>query len=248
MDITGNTVFIPGATSGIGLALALRLQDAGNTVIVGGRRTDELQRLAAQHGFATVTLDTTDTSSVSAARDRVLTDHPGLNVLIAMAGISIVEDVPSGSFLSDAERMVETNVLGPLRLLAAFIQHLRTRPDATVMTVSSGLAFTPFAATPTYNGTKAFIHQYSESIRLQLTGTSVRVVELVPPAVRTDLMPGQSEVEQFMPVDVFVDETLALIEQDPEATEILVETVKFLRFSEAENRYAQTVAAINAQA
>lgn len=248
MNITGNTIFIPGATSGIGLALALRLRAAGNTVIIGGRRTVVLHRLAAEHGFATVTLDTTDADSVRAARDHVLADYPDLNVLIAMAGISIPEDVASGVFLADAERMVTTNVLGPLRLVAAFIEHLQTRSDATVMTVSSGLAFTPLAYTPTYNGTKAFIHQYSESIRLQLAGTSVKVVELVPPGVRTELMSGQSEVEQFLRVDDFADQVVALIEQDPEATEILVEAVKFLRFSEAENRYAQTVAAVNAQA
>jgi uncharacterized oxidoreductase len=248
MNITGNTIFIPGGTSGIGLALAVRLHAADNTVIIGGRRTDELQRLAAEHGFATVTLDTTDARSVSAARDQVLADYPDLNILVAMAGISIPENVPSGGFLADAERMVATNVLGPLRLVAAFVQHLQSRPHATVMTVSSGLAFTPLAYTPTYNGTKAFIHQYSESIRLQLAGTSVKVVELVPPGVQTELMPGQSQIEQFLSVDDFADQVLVLLEQDPDATEILVEAVKFLRFSEAENRYAQTVAAVNAQA
>ena len=145
MNITGNTIFIPGATSGIGLALAVRLHAAGNTVIVGGRRSDELQRLSGEHGFATITLDTTDAESVSSARDRVLADHPDLNVVIAMAGISIPEDVKFGGFLADAERMVATNVLGPLRLVAAFVSHLQTRPDATIMTVSSGLAFTPLA-------------------------------------------------------------------------------------------------------
>jgi short-subunit dehydrogenase involved in D-alanine esterification of teichoic acids len=248
VNISGNTIFIPGATSGIGLALALRLQAVGNTVIIGGRRSDELQRLAAEHGLATVTLDTTDAGSVTAARDRIVTQYPDLNVLIAMAGISIPEDVPSGGFLDAAERMVATNILGPLRLVAAFIPHLQTRPDATVMTVSSGLAFTPLAYTPTYNGTKAFIHQYSESIRLQLAGTSVNVVELVPPGVRTELMSGQSEIEQFLPVDDFADQVITLIEQNPEATEILVEAVKFLRFSEAEHRYAETVAAVNAHA
>jgi len=248
MNISGNTIFIPGATSGIGLALALRLQAAGNTVIIGGRRSDELQRLAAEHSLFTVTLDTTDPDSVTAARDLIVAEYPDLNVLIAMAGISIPEDVLSGGFLDAAERMVATNVLGPLRLVAAFIPHLQTRPDATVMTVSSGLAFTPLASTPTYNGTKAFIHQYSESIRLQLAGTSVKVVELVPPAVRTELMPGQSQVEQFLPVDDFVDQAIALIKEDPDATEILVEAVKFLRFSEAEGRYAETVAAVNAHA
>lgn len=248
MNITGNTIFIPGATSGIGLALALRLQTAGNTVIIGGRRTDELQRLSAEHGFATVTIDTTDAGSVSAVRDQIVADYPDLNVLIAMAGISVPEDVRTGGFLADAERMVTTNVLGPLRLVAAFVEHLQTRPDSTVMTVSSGLAFTPLAYTPTYNGTKAFIHMFSESIRLQLVNTSVKVVELVPPGVRTELMPGQSQIDQFLSVDDFVDQVLALLEQAPDATEILVDAVKFLRFSEAENRYAQTVAAVNSQA
>ncbi|WP_411699539.1 SDR family oxidoreductase [Conyzicola sp.] len=244
MNITGNTIFIPGATSGIGLALALRLQTAGNTVVVGGRRAALLEELATEHGLGTVTIDTTDAASVLAARDRVLAEHPDLNVLVAMAGVMDAEDV-RGDFLRTAERIVDTNINGPLRLVAAFIGHLQTRPDATLMTVSSGLAHTPLAFTPTYNATKAFIHQYSESIRLQLADTSVRVVELVPPAVQTELMAGNSVNEHFMPLDVFVDEVMALLESQPDATEILVETVKFLRFAEVEGRYEATVAAIN---
>ncbi|MBC8092499.1 MAG: SDR family NAD(P)-dependent oxidoreductase, partial [Pseudonocardia sp.] len=166
MNITGNTVFIPGATSGIGLALALRLRDAGNTVIIGGRRTDLLQQLAAEHGLDAVTVDTTDPSSVLAARDTVLARRPELNVLVTMAGIMAVEDVRSAGFLAVAERVVDTNVLGPLRLISAFIEHLQTRPQATLMTVSSGLAHIPLAGVPTYNGSKAFVHRFSESIRL----------------------------------------------------------------------------------
>jgi uncharacterized oxidoreductase len=245
MNISGNTIFIPGATSGIGLALALRLQAAGNTVIVGGRRTDVLERLAAEHDFATVTIDTTDPVSVFEARERVLDQHPELNVLITMAGVMAGENVRSAGFLDEAERIVDTNINGPLRLVAAFIEHLQTRPDSTLMTVSSGLAFTPLAFTPTYNGTKAFIHQYSETIRLQLAETSVRVIELVPPAVQTELMPGNSENEHFLPLDAFADEVMVLLETQPDATEILVEAVKFLRFSEAEGRYDATLAAIN---
>ena len=245
MNITGNTIFIPGATSGIGLALALRLQAAGNTVVIGGRRTDVLERLAADHGFGTVTIDTTDPASVLAARDRVLAEHGDLNVLVAMAGVMNAEDVRAGDFLPEAERIVETNINGPLRLIAAFIGHLQTRPAATLMTVSSGLAFTPLAFTPTYNGTKAFIHQYSESIRLQLAGTSVQVVELVPPAVQTELMPGNSVRERYLPLATFADEVMALLEAQPDAEEILVETVKFLRFAEVEGRYQAAVAALN---
>ncbi len=155
MNISGNTIFVPGATSGIGLALALRLQAEGNTVVIGGRRTELLAELADKHGLATVTVDTTDPASVLAARDEVLRRHPDLNVLIAMAGIMLVEDVTSEQFLAGAERIVETNVLGPLRLVSAFVGHLQTRPQAAVLTVSSGLAFTPLAFTPTYNGSKA---------------------------------------------------------------------------------------------
>jgi uncharacterized oxidoreductase len=245
MNISGNTIFIPGATSGIGLALALRLQAAGNTVIVGGRRTDVLERLAAEHDFATVTIDTTDPASVFAARERVLDQHPDLNVLITMAGVMAGENVRIAGFLDEAERIVDTNINGPLRLVAAFIEHLQTRPDSTLITVSSGLAFTPLAFTPTYNGTKAFIHQYSETIRLQLAETSVKVIELVPPAVQTELMPGNSENEHFLPLDAFADEVMVLLETQPDATEILVEAVKFLRFSEAEGRSDATLAAIN---
>lgn len=245
MNITGNTIFIPGATSGIGLALALRLQAAGNTVVIGGRRADVLQRLATLHGLSTVAIDTTDPASVVAARDRVLAEHGDLNVLITMAGVMNAEDVRGAGFLAEAERIVETNINGPLRLVAAFIKHLQTRPAATLMTVSSGLAHTPLAHTPTYNGTKAFIHRYSETIRLQLAGTTVQVIELVPPAVQTELMAGNSVNEHFMPLDVFADAVMALLEDQPDAQEILVNTVKFLRFAEVEGRYAAAVAALN---
>ncbi|GLK15962.1 SDR family oxidoreductase [Herbiconiux flava] len=246
MDITTSTVFIPGATSGIGLALALRLQAAGSTVVIGGRRTELLERLADEHGFDTVPIDIIDPASIAAARDTVLARHPSLDAIIAMAGIMTAEDVRDAGFLDDALRVVETNIVGPLRLVAAFVEHLQTRPHATVMTVSSGLAHLPLAATPTYNGSKAFIHRFSESIRLQLASTSVEVIELVPPAVQTDLMPGQAEQPGFLPLDDFADEVMALLRSNPHAAEILVERVKFLRFAEVEGRFDAAVAAVNA--
>jgi short-subunit dehydrogenase involved in D-alanine esterification of teichoic acids len=247
MRIDGNTIFIPGATSGIGLALALRLQAKGNTVIVGGRRVELLDRIAAEHpGIGTVAIDTTDPDSIATAAKGVLTSYPDLNVLITMAGIMRVEDwTTADGFLSTAEATVTTNLLGPIRLIAAFIDHLRTRPDATIMTVSSGLAFTPLKVTPSYNATKAAIHMLSESLRLQLAGTSVRVVELEPPSVRTALLPGQENSEFAMPLDDFVTEVVELIETQPDATEIQVENVKFLRYGEARGDYAEVVATVN---
>ncbi|MEU6389210.1 SDR family NAD(P)-dependent oxidoreductase [Streptomyces sp. NPDC046939] len=247
MNISGNTIFIPGSTSGIGLALAVRLHDAGNTVIVGGRRAELLERIAAEHpGIHTVRIDTTDAASIASAAKQVLADHPDLNVLVTMAGVMHAEDWRDpASFLATAEATVVTNVLGPIRLIAAFVEHLQTRPEATIMTVSSGLAFAPLKITPSYNATKAAIHMLSESIRLQLDGTSVKVVELVPPAVRTALLPGHEDNEQAMPLDEYITEVMGLIEAEPDAKEIQVERVKFQRYAEARGDYDKVVAAIN---
>jgi len=248
MNISGNTVFIPGSTSGIGLALALELQARGNTVIVGGRRAAELERIAAGHpGLDTVEIDTTDPASIAAAAKEVLARHPDLNVLIPMAGIMRVEDWRQpDSFLAAAEAVVTTNVLGPIRLIAAFIEHLRSRPAATIITVSSGLAFTPLAATPSYNASKAAIHMLTESVRLQLAGTSVQLIELEPPSVRTSLLPGQEDSEVAMPLGDFIAEATGLLASQPDAKEIQVERVKFLRYGEARGDYDQVVAALNA--
>ncbi|PWH05496.1 oxidoreductase [Brachybacterium endophyticum] len=248
MDITGHTIFIPGATSGLGLALALRLQARGNTVIIGGRRTELLESLSLEHpGLDTIRLDTTDPESIRSATAEVLSRHPDLDMLIAMAGIMQAEDwTRSEGLLETAEAIVTTNVLGPIRLIAGLLDHFVARGDATIMTVSSGLAFTPLRITPTYNASKAAIHMLSESIRLQLEGTGVRVLELEPPAVQTDLMPGQAESERAMGLDAFADEVMDILETDPEPREIQVETVKVLRYAEIRGEYPQVIEALNA--
>ncbi|HUA31309.1 MAG TPA: SDR family NAD(P)-dependent oxidoreductase [Streptosporangiaceae bacterium] len=248
MNISGNTIFIPGSTSGIGLALALALQARGNTVIIGGRRTELLEQIAAEHpGLDTVQLDTADPASIDGAAKEVLARHPDLSVLVAMAGIMRIEDWHQPeSFLASAESVVTTNVLGPIRLIAAFIEQLRAQPQATIITVSSGLAFTPLRVTPSYNASKAAIHMLSESIRLQLADTAVQVIELEPPSVRTALLPGQESSELAMPLDEFVTEAVALLEAQPDAKEIQVERVKFLRYGEARGDYEQVVGTLNA--
>ena len=247
MNVTGNTIFIPGSTSGIGLSLALALQAKGNTVIVGGRRADVLDRIAADHpGIDTVRIDTADPASIEAAADAVLARHPDLNVLVTMAGIMRIEDWHQPeTFLESAQETITTNLLGPMRLIAAFIEHLRTRPDATIVTVSSGLAFTPLAVTPSYNASKAAIHMLSESLRLQLADSSVRVTELVPPSVRTGLLPGQETSGFAMPLDEFIAEVMTLLETEPDAKEIQVERVKFLRYGEARGDYDEVVKTLN---
>lgn len=247
MKTTGSTLFIPGATSGIGLGLAVRFQTLGNTVIIGGRRTELLERLVAEHpGLDAVQIDITDPVSIAAAFDTVTQRHPDLNVLIAMAGIQEPEDLHDASFLSTAERTIETNLLGPIRLLAAFLPFLQRAHDPVVVTVSSGLAFVPLPFTPTYSATKAAIHSFTESMRVQLADTAVQVIELVPPAVRTELMPGQSESPLAMPLDAFLDEVMDLITTEPEAAEITVQNVGFLRDAVANGSYPRVLAMLSA--
>ncbi|MEV6236043.1 SDR family NAD(P)-dependent oxidoreductase [Lentzea sp. NPDC051838] len=246
MDITGNTIFIPGATSGIGLALAHALKDRGNTVIVGGRRTELLEKLAAD-GLETVRIDTADADSVQAAAKDVIARFPSVNVLIAMAGIMRVEDWHQPStFLESAEGIINTNVLGPIRLIAGFVEHFQTLPDATIMTVSSGLAFAPLKVTPSYNASKAAIHMLSESLRLQLADTSVKIVELEPPSVQTDLLPGHAENEHARPLAEYIADIVNIIETQPDVREIQDERVKFLRYAEARGDYDKVVAILNA--
>jgi short-subunit dehydrogenase involved in D-alanine esterification of teichoic acids len=247
VNVTSSTVFIPGATSGIGLGLALRLHAAGSTVIVGGRRTELLKRIAAEHpGIDTVEIDTTDPASVAAAREDLARRHPGLNALITMAGIMEPEDLRDPASLDVAERTVAVNLLGPIRLVNAFLPGLLAQPSATVMTVSSGLAYVPLPATPTYNATKAAIHSFTESLRVQLTKSNVRVVELVPPATRTTLM-NQENSEVAMPLEEFLTEVMDLLRTQPDAEQILVERVKWQRNAEAEGRYQDVLNVLSAR-
>ncbi|MFF0163664.1 SDR family oxidoreductase [Streptomyces sp. NPDC005263] len=247
MNITSSTVFIPGATSGIGLGLALRLQAAGSTVIVGGRRTELLQQIAAEHpGIDTVEIDTTDPASIAAAQAELAQRHPALDALVTMAGIMEPEDLRDPASLDVAERTIAVNLLGPIRLVNAFLPGLLAQPTATVMTVSSGLAYVPLAATPTYNATKAAIHSFSESLRVQLTKSDVQVIELVPPATRTTLM-GQQNSDVAMPLEEFLTEVMDLLRTQPDAEQILVERVKWQRNAEAEGRYQDVLKILSAR-
>ncbi len=246
MKITGNTLFIPGATSGIGLGLALRLAEAGNTVIIGGRRAARLAEITAAYpALEAVEIDVTDPASIQRAAATVTGRHPELNVLITMAGIMLPEDLHAPDFLPTAEVTVTTNLLGTLRLVAAFLPQLASRPDGVIMTVSSGLAFVPLPAAPTYSATKAAIHAFTESLRVQLADTDVQVIELVPPAVRTDLF-GQRDSDRAMPLEDFLGEVMKLIETQPEAAEFLVERVGPLREAVANGSYPRMLAALSA--
>jgi Short-chain dehydrogenase involved in D-alanine esterification of lipoteichoic acid and wall teichoic acid (D-alanine transfer protein) len=119
MDITNRTVFIAGATSGIGLELARRFATAGSTVIVGGRRTDLLDQIAAE-GLATVHIDVTDQDSIDRARDTILHTHPNLDTIVTMSGVMIPEDLRDPAHFSAAKNTIDTNLLGTIRAIDAF--------------------------------------------------------------------------------------------------------------------------------
>jgi uncharacterized oxidoreductase len=250
MKTTGNTIFFTGGTSGIGLGLARKFRDLGNTVIISGRRKDLLDQIAAEDGIEGITLDVADPESIAAAFETVTTRHPELNVVVTMAGIMRLEDLQDPAHLAASEETIAINLLGTIRSITAFTPYLLTKPEATLITVSSGLAFVPLVATPTYNATKAAIHSYTQSLRIQLADTNLQVIELIPPAVQTDLMGGPPDPEkmpnpQVMPLDEYLDESVSLFQQQPDAEEILVNRVRFLRDAERENRYEAVVQTLN---
>jgi uncharacterized oxidoreductase len=246
MKPTGNTILITGAGTGIGRALAQRLNALGNKVLVAGRRKDALdETIAGRAGMHAVVLDVQDAGAIAAVARQILAEHPDLNVLVNNAGVMRRENLTRTGDLRDAEETILTNVLGPMRLTNALIDHLAGQPDAAIINVSSGLAFVPLSHAPTYNATKAAIHSYTVSLREQLDG-KVEVIELVPPAVQTELTPGQSQRDGYMPLGAFIDEVMSLLQQQPTPCEILVERVGPLRFAERDGRFDEMVQMLNA--
>jgi uncharacterized oxidoreductase len=246
MKLSGNTILITGGGSGIGRELALRFHALGNQVIVAGRRREQLdETIAGREGIFAVALDVSDPASIEAAARVLVADHPGLNVLINNAGIMASENLGGSRNLAIAEATITTNLLGPIRLTNALIDHLKARPDAAIVNLSSGLASVPLVSAPTYSATKAAIHSYTLSLREVLKG-QVEVIELIPPGVQTDLTPGQATREGYMSLDAYIDEVMTLFAIQPTPPEIAVERVKFLRKAEAEGRFAQTFATLNA--
>jgi uncharacterized oxidoreductase len=234
MQTTGNTILITGGGSGIGRALAEAFHRRGNQVIVAGRRQAALDDVArANPGIATAVLDVTDAQDIARFAAQIARDYPALNALINNAGIMQPEDWRAAEVnLDTVEATIATNLLAPIRLTAALLPLLRRQNQSTVLTVSSGLAFLPLALTPTYSATKAAIHSFSESLRHQLRGTSVDVVEIVPPYVQTELMGEQQASDPHaMPLAEYIDEVMTILDTQPDAREVLVQRVHPLRFA-----------------
>ena len=242
MKMTGNTILMTGGGSGIGRGLAEAFHKLGNQVVIAGRSQSKLDAVTtANPGMKSLTVDMADAAGIEAFAAQVTAQFPQLNVLVNMAGIMKNENLQRPQeALAEAEAMVATNLLGPIRLTAALLPGLQPQPNAVVMNVSSGLAFVPLAMTPTYSATKAAIHSYSQSLRYQLKGTGVQVLELIPPYVQTELMgERQANDPAAMPLKDYIDESMSILTNSPEAVEICVERVKPLRFAEASGGYSE---------
>ena len=253
MNATGNTILITGGGSGIGRGLAEAFHNQGNQVIIAGRRQSVLDATtAANPGMKSLTLDIEDPSAIKAFAAKVAADFPTLNVLINNAGTMKIENLADDSAvnleqaLSTAESTITTNILGPIRLTAALLPTLKKQRKATIMTVSSGLAFMPLTLAPTYCATKAAIHSWTQSLRYQLRGTNIEVLEIAPPYVQTELGgPQQAADPRAMPLADYISETVSLIDNPPASGEILVERVLPLRWAEKNGNYEQLFDSIN---
>lgn len=237
MKLSANTIFITGGTSGIGRALAEAFHQRGNKVIIAGRRQALLDEVAhANPGIDTVQLDINDPAQIKAVAQEVIQRHPALNVVINNAGIMPFDNAGSGELDDEqAVGLLQTNLLGPVRVSAAFIEHLKRQPDAYLINNSSVLAFLPLAGTALYSATKAAIHSYTLSQRFLLRDTSVKVLEIAPPWVDTDLI-HKSGDERAMPLDDFIRETLIKLEDA--TTEVLVDRVIPLRANQGKDEHA----------
>lgn len=249
MRITGNTILITGGTSGIGRALAEAFHERGNQVVIAGRRQGLLDAITAAHpGMRGIPLDVRDPAAINAFSARVRDEFPALNVLVNNAGISRQEDLAAGAVdLAVTRAIVATNVVGVLELTGALLPLLRWQPRAAVITTTSGLAFVPRNNFPTYCASKAFLHSWLQSLRFQLRGSAVEVLELAPPYVQTELSgPRQTTDPSAMPLAEYVAEVMAILEAgDVPDGEILVERVRGQRWAERDGRYAEVFAALN---
>lgn len=241
MKKSGNTILITGGGSGIGQALAHRWHDAGNHVIITGRRQQVLdEAIAGRERMAAYVLDVTAQADVAAFVQQLVAEHPRLNILVNNAGVYSAEKVTAQRDLSHAQQMIATNLLAPIQMTNALIDHLAAQADAALINVSSGLAFVPYPAAPTYSATKAAIHSYTAALRPLLAG-KVEVIEIVPPQVQTELSPGQSQDPNSMPLDAFADEVMALLHAPVTPTEVCVEGVRYFREAEAKGQFDEAL-------
>ena len=218
MKLERRTILITGGTSGIGLELAKQLLERRNVVIITGRSQEKLESAKrALPGVHTVNSDVGDPAAIAALHDHILANFPALDTLINNAGIMRVQKFNQDQGLEDITREIEICFTGPVRMIKQFLPHLMTREGALLINVSSGAALIPFPISPVYSAAKAALHSFTESLRVQMEGTAVTVVELIPPGVETPLFRNEDfaremKVPKGMDVKVFAQKAIAGME------------------------------------
>jgi uncharacterized oxidoreductase len=225
VKLSNRTILITGGSAGIGLAFALKFLELGNEVIVTGRRQAVLDAVKAKHpGLHTIQSDIADPAQIAALAARVKAEFPKIDVLMNNAGVSSAMNLKTpASDLAALTSEVDINLGGVVRMTSAMIDIL-TANKGTIINVSSGLAFVPLPSNAIYSATKAAVHSYTQSLRFQLEDSGVEVIELMPPAVRTEL------TEEFIDHDIDMISTEELVKQSFAA----------LRSGKAEIRPGQT--------
>lgn len=209
MNLANNTILVTGGASGIGLALASRWLAAGSTVIIVGRRADKLREAQAQYpGLHTHVGDVATAADREALAAWATAEYPNLNVLVNNAGIQNRLPLTEAGDWEARRQEIAINLEAPIHLSTLLVPHLRHQANAAIINVTSGLSFTPLAAVPIYCATKAALHSFTISLRAQLAPVGVKVLEVIPPAVNTDL--GGPGLHTFgVPVDDFADSIMA---------------------------------------
>lgn len=202
MKLTGNKILITGGASGIGLGLAERFLQEGNTVLICGRREAALKEVTDK--YPSIITRVCDLSTEAGREDLynwVATNHSDLNVLVNNAGIQNWMNITDADFYQRAKNEIVTNIEAPVHLTALFINLASLN---TIINVTSGLSFVPFAKVPVYSGTKAFFHSFTRSSQYLLKAKGIEVIEMIPPALNTDLG-GKGLHDAAPPVSDFVD-------------------------------------------
>ena len=239
MKIKGNTILITGGATGIGFALAQAFVREGNEVIICGRREQKLKEAKSKlPQIHTRVCDLSKEKEREELYNWVKSNFKDLNILVNNAGIQRMVDFKKGiSNLSAGENEIDINLTAPIHLSAYFIPDLMKQKESAIINVSSGLAFIPIAIMPVYCATKAAIHSFSLSLRHQLKDTSIKVFEVIPPTVDTELDKGardeRGQKDKGIPPSEVAKPTLEALEKDE--YEIAISMAQNLRMGARNN-------------